>query len=140
MGSRMKWVNSSAAERHDLIRQARARASGADVHRVESLCAAYVLFLALAEKGELVERECDQVEAALQAYVHTGRLPSAEWIIPGSSRRIGAPLIPFREGTVQSVFEESRRLRERSRMLRGASRELGDWWEWRNGMRFLGAN
>ena len=106
------------AEQNSLLRRARARASGADVHRVDTLCAAYLLFLNLLKAGESVRRECDQLESALLSYIHTGRLPAPEWTFTTSNGSIAIPLIPFGKGTAKDVFAESRRLREQSRDLR----------------------
>jgi len=106
------------AEQNSLLRRARARASGADVHRVDTLCAAYLLFLNLLNAGEAVQPECDQLEGALLSYIHTGRLPSPEWTFPTSNRSFAIPLIPLGKGTAENVFAESRRLREQSRRFR----------------------
>lgn len=66
----------TAAEEQDLIRRARYRAGGADVHQVANLCAAYHLYVKMVMAGEVdAAQGFEEVSTRLQAYVRTGRLP-----------------------------------------------------------------
>jgi hypothetical protein len=68
------------AEEDEMIRLARAKAGGAGVHRVETLCAAYRIFAELVRSAEQGAAEIfERVEAALQTYIRTGELPPSEW-------------------------------------------------------------
>ena len=121
------------AEEDEMIRLARAKAGGAVVHRVETLCAAYRIFAELVRSAEEGAAEIFQrVEAALQAYIRTGELPPPEWngLTSFPEAHHEAPGIEFPElsnlsgWSTQQLTEFSYQLREESARLRNETAKL----------------
>ena len=121
------------AEEDEMIRLARAKAGGAVVHRVETLCAAYRIFAELVRSAEEGAAEIfERVEAALQAYIRTGELPPPDWTgltafpEPRDEQRfIEFPQLSNLSGwSTQQLTEFSYQLREESARLRNETATL----------------
>ena len=62
-----------------LVQAAKARATGANVHKVNNLCQTYVCARMAAEFGdETADTQADALERRLQVFLRTGEVPREE--------------------------------------------------------------